>query len=217
MNDPVFRVLVVSDNSWHFWLPFAFNILVAAGGFISVWILHKQTKAATLTAEAALRSQRAWLLASIIPLDLNAFQRRLKMEGDGVIRELQLVIKNVGPTPANIQAISVRAVLREYGSPGREAPKNGPEEAASRPLLVSNDSIEHFFGIETEFNMAELYQKMSSGEFTTHIFGYIRYLDVYGRQHYTNFGIRRRLKWQGAAMHPFVVDDYWPAEFNSAD
>lgn len=217
MSDPIFRVSVLPDNSWHFWVPFAFTILIAVGGFISVWILYKQTKAASLTAEAALRSQRAWLLASISPLELDAFQWRLKVEGESVLRELQLAIKNVGPTPANIQAISVRAVLQENGSPGRAPLEDGPEEAAATPLLVPNDSIGHLVRIETDCEVPDLFQKMFSGTLSILVFGYIRYSDVYDRQHHTKFGIRRRLRGQKGAPRPEVVDDYWPSERNSAD
>jgi|ERR1700723_3573441 hypothetical protein len=45
------------------------------------------------------------------------------MEGERAARELKLTIKNTGVSPAQLQAVSARAVLQEYGSPARENPK----------------------------------------------------------------------------------------------
>lgn len=70
--------------------------------------------------------------------------------------------------------------------------------------------------IETDYNMSELSQRMVLGEFTIHIYGYARYLDVYDREHRVSFGLRRRLKWENAALVPTVVDEYWPANYNAA-
>lgn len=213
---PVYTVSVLNDNSWHFWLPFGFNVLVALGGFASVYFLYRQTKAATLNAEAVLRGQRAWLLVSPEPVDLNSYRSRIKMEGERAAREIKLAIKNVGITPAQLQAISVRAVLQEYGSPAREAPEYGEEQAPATRLLVPNDSIGQFVQIETDYNMNELFQRMAPGEFTILIYGYARYLDVYDREHRASFGLRRRLKWENAALAPTVVDEYWPPNYNEA-
>jgi hypothetical protein len=213
---PVYTVSVLNDNSWHFWLPFGFNVLVALGGFISVYFLYRQTKAATLNVEAVLRGQRAWLLVRPEPLDVNSYRNRIKMEGERAARELKLTIKNVGVSPAQLQAVSARAVLQEYGSPARENPKYGEEQTPATRLLVPNDSIGHFVQIETDYNMSELFQRMASGEFTIVIYGYARYLDVYDREHRISFGLRRRLKWENAALAPTVVDDNWPPDYNAA-
>ncbi|UWZ81807.1 hypothetical protein [Occallatibacter riparius] len=215
-NAPVYTVSLLNDNSWHFWLPFVFNVLVACGGFASVFFLYRQTKAATLNAEAVLKGQRAWLLVKPEPLDVNSYRNRIKVEGERAMRELKLAITNVGVTPAQLQAISARAVLQEYGSQAREEPKYREEQAPATRLLVPNDSIGHFVQIETDYSMSELSQRMVSGEFTIHIYGYARYLDVYDREHRVAFGLRRKLKWENAAMTPSVVDEYWPPQYNSA-
>ena len=70
--------------------------------------------------------------------------------------------------------------------------------------------------IETDYNMTELFQRMTSGEFTILIYGYVRYLDVYDREHRASFGIRRRLKWENAALAPTVVDENWPSNYDAA-
>jgi len=215
-SSPVYTVSVLNDDSWHFWLPFGFNVLVALGGFISVYLLYRQTKAATMNVEAILRGQRAWLLVKPEPLDVSSYRSRIKMEGERAVRELKLAIKNVGVTPAQLQAISARAVLQEYGSPAREEPKYGEEQTPATRLLVPNDSIGHFVQIETDYSMSDLSQRMSSGEFTILIYGYARYLDVYEREHRVSFGLRRRLKWENAALTPTVVDDNWPPNYNAA-
>jgi hypothetical protein len=213
---PVYTVSVLNDNSWHFWVPFGFSVLVALGGFVSIYFLYQQTKAATLNAEAVLKGQRAWLLVKPEPMDVGSYRNRIKMEGERATRELKLAIKNVGATPAQLKAISARAILQEYGSPAREEPHYGDEQSPVAPLLVPNDSIGHFVQIETDYNMSELFQKMSSGEFTILIYGYATYLDVYDREHRASFGLRRRLKWENGAMAPTVVDDNWPAQYNAA-
>lgn len=213
---PVYIVSVLNDNTWHYWLPFGFNVLVALGGFVSVYLLYRQTKAATLNVEAVLKGQRAWLLVKPEPLDVNSYRSRIKMEGERAEREIKLAIKNVGITPAQFQAISARAILHEYGSPAREKPTYGAEQTPATRLLVPNDSIGHFVQIETDYNMTDLLQRMTSGEFTILIYGYARYLDVYDREHRVSFGLRRRLKWENAALTPTVVDEYWPANYNAA-
>lgn len=101
------------------------------------------------------------------------------MEGERATRELKLTIKNIGVFPAQLQAVSARAVLQEYGSPARENPKYGEEKTHATRLLVPNDSIGHFVQIETDYNMNDLFQRMASGKFTIVIYGYARYLDVY--------------------------------------
>ena len=78
------------------------------------------------------------------------------MEGERAARELKLTIKNIGVSPAQLQAVSAREVLQEYGSPARENPKYGEEETPATRLLVPNDSIGHFVQIETDYNMALL-------------------------------------------------------------
>ena len=215
-STPIYTVSVLNDSSWHFWLPFGFNVLVAVGGFISVYFLYRQTRAAALNAEAVLRSQRAWLLVNAEALDVNSYRNRLKMDGERAAREIKLAIRNVGVTPAQLQAISARAVLQEYGSLAREEPEYGPEQAPATRLLVPNDSIGHFVQIETEYNMIELFQRMAPGELTILIYGYARYADVYGREHRASFGLRRRLKWENTAFAPTVVDEHWPASYNAA-
>lgn len=213
---PIYTVNVLNDNSWHFWLPLGFNVLVALGGFASVYFLYRQTRAATLNVDAVLRGQRAWLLVKPEPLDVSSYRSRIKMEGEYAARELKLAIKNVGNSPAQLQAISARAVLQEYGSPAREKPKYGEEQPPTTRLLVPNDSIGHFVQVETDYNMSDLAQRMASGEFTILIYGYVRYLDVYDREHRISFGLRRRLKWENAALTPTVVDDNWPPDYNAA-
>jgi hypothetical protein len=149
-------------------------------------------------------------------LDVNSYRGKIKIEGEHAARELKLAIKNVGNSPAQLQAISARAVLQEYGSPARENSKYGEEQSPVTRLLVPNDSIGHFVQIETDYNMSDLFQKMASGEFTILIYGYARYLDVYDREHQISFGLRRRLKWENAALAPTVVDDNWPPDYNAA-
>jgi hypothetical protein len=215
-SHPIYTVNVLNDNSWHFWLPFGFNVLVALGGFVSIYFLYQQTRAATLNVEAVLRGQRAWLLVKAEALDVNSYRGRIKMEGERAARELKLAIKNVGNSPAQLKAISARAVLQEYGSPARETPKYGEEQSPATRLLVPNDSIGHLVQIETDYNMSDLSQKMASGEFTILIYGYACYLDVYNREHRISFGLRRRMKWENAALAPTVVDDHWPPDYNAA-
>lgn len=215
-SSSTYTVSVLNDNSWHFWLPFGFNVFVALGGFISVYFLYRQTKAATLNVEAVLRGQRAWLLVKPEPLDFNSYRNRIKIEGERAAREFKLAIKNVGITPAQLEAVSARAVLQEYGAPAREEPKYAEEETPATRLLVPNDSIGHFVQIETDCNMSDLFQRMASGELSILIYGYARYLDVYDREHRVSFGLRRRLKWENAALAPTVVDDNWPPHYDAA-
>jgi hypothetical protein len=223
-GDRVYTVSVVNDNSWHFWLPLGFTAAVAIGGFYSIRLLWRQTvastkaaNAASLSAEAVLNGERAWLIVNLDALSTESFLKRVRTEGERATRELKLAIKNVGRTPSQISSISARAVLVEYGSAAREEPEYGPAENWAGRLLVPMDSVGHFVMIETEYQMTELYQQMSSGQMTIFVYGYVRYADVYGRAHETCFGLRRRLKWSNAALGPTILDEqFGPPEYNSA-
>jgi hypothetical protein len=157
----------------HFWLPLGFTATVAIGGFYSIRLLWRQTvastkaaNAASLSAEAVLNGERAWLVVNLEALSTESFLKRVRTEGERATRELKLAIKNVGRTPAQISSISARATLLEYGSAAREEPEYGPAEQWAGRLLVPMDSFGHFVMIETEYQMTELYQQMSSGQMT---------------------------------------------------
>jgi hypothetical protein len=220
----VYTVFVVNDNSWHFWLPLVFTAAVAIGGFVSVGLLFRQTKAsmqaanaAMLSAKAVLNGERAWLVVKFRPLKLNTYRDRLRIEGERAARELMLEIKNVGRTAAQVKSISARAVLLEYGSPAREDPKYAQEQEPTVRLLVPEESAEHFVSVETEYSMTELAQRMTQGQFSIFVYGYVCYSDVYNRHHRSNIGLRRRLKWENGFLGATVVDDqFGSSEYNAA-
>jgi hypothetical protein len=99
-GDRVYKVSMLNDNSWHFWLPLAFTAVVAIGGFYSIRLLWLQTEATTkaanaasLSAEAVLHGERAWLIVNLDALSTESFLKRVRTEGERATRELKLAIK----------------------------------------------------------------------------------------------------------------------------
>ena len=191
------------------WTPLISNwplVAVAVWGIVvainTLKTLTEQTKATKIAAEATkasadalIESERAWIIASPIEkspqLGYVVFPGTPEESdyGKDTINVFGVAIKNTGETPARLveEAVCYKHVESLQDIP--EQPIYGDCISCNKLLLVTQDSVATISRLQPNPLLRKTQAvAIRRGKEFLYAYGFIRYLDVFGRIHETGFG-----------------------------
>ena len=221
----------IEDPPWHFYLPLAINGTLACGTILTLIFLFRQAKAAEgsaksaeVSANAAKASADALLLADRPWLLMNPNEWNPKMEIFGNldmahVATMSVAIKNIGKTPARLDAISIRFQVFDSLDDIPNDPAFAPGELLNGKFLAHGDSLAYRTNLKVaETFTSELAQQIQHGKKRLFAFGYIRYTDMYGVCHETRAGLVWNFAWGNGQLQPkLTISQGGPASYNRAD
>ena len=208
----------------HNWVGFSLTFLTLFVNGIGLVIISRQVRsseeaagASSRSAEALMISERAWLL--VTPSDWSP-----KYETFGPTIRTQfsvfvLAVKNVGKTPAHIQASAFRyLVLNDIADLPSEPAYSEPTLFNGR-LLTPQDSYQEtreIDGWKLPEQGNELFLLLNRHERFLYCFGYVKYKDDFGRERETRVGYIQEFFPQGAPNPRIVRRQAGPPAYNRA-
>lgn len=125
--------------------------------------------------------------------------------------------KNVGKSPAFVEIVASRFIVIKSLDELPPEPQYLPPvnlASSSEPVLVGGTLDRPIYSpVESKLSYAELDTEHRSGKCILYAYGFVRYSDVYGREHETRFGLAYK-----SAPRPTIAIDgfYWagPQAYN---
>lgn len=106
---------------------------------------------------------------------------------------LNWTVKNIGKTPAFIKEVACRFIpISSFGDLPLEPQYPNPRdlETEIEPLLAGGTLERWVYAtLETALSFNEMDEKVRKKEVLLYGFGYVKYLDIYGREQETRFGL----------------------------
>jgi hypothetical protein len=179
--DPVERIIRI--------IELGCTVALAIAGIIGIYIALKTLKAIELQARAMMDAGCALCL-----VDWENFIHLNPDVPNGVLAHaFRCHVKNVGKSPAFVEKVAARfIVIKSLDDLPPEPQYLQPRDLASvsEPLLVDQTYDRAIYApIESNLSYTELEAEHRSGKCLLYAYGFVRYSDVYGREHETRYGL----------------------------
>jgi hypothetical protein len=171
-NDGTVYHVTISDNPFHFWLPFFINSVIALVGVVTAGVVVLQVRGLML-------SQRAWIL--VVPDKFDPQRPLYGPEMKKDLRAFPMSIKNVGLSPARIDSVAFRyCVLSDLSTLPTEP--NYPQAIPYNGWAVApQDSVGHIAPLEggDDIPVLEYDQHIKNGTKVLFAYGCVKYRDIF--------------------------------------
>ena len=165
------------------------TVALTIAGIIGIYIGVETLKAIKLQARAMMDADS--------PLCLIVWENFIHLNPEvpnGVLAHaFRWNFKNVGKSPAFVEKVATRFIVIKSLDELPPEPQYLPPvnlASSSEPVLVG-ETLDRpmYMPVESKLSYAELEAEHRSGKCILYAYGFVRYSDVYGREHETRFGL----------------------------
>jgi hypothetical protein len=194
-NDGVTYQVAISDKPFHFWLPFVINLLVASVGVVTAAAVMFQVT-------GLIRSQRAWVLVAPDKFDPQKPLYGPEMKND--LKKFPIQIRNVGLSPARIDAVAFRYCVLDSLSSLSADPVYPQAVPYNGWVVAPQESVGHMVPLEgaEDIPVLEYDQHILKGTKVLFAYGCVKYRDIFNRKRETRISYAYEYHWMHMAMAP---------------